>query len=204
MGNYKFKFIDFFALLVPILLGIASLAMWLTEIRVYIGWEGIEWIRRDLKSVYIITLFIVLSYVLPVVIISKPKWFNSLISIVLLYVFSLISYFVSKWIFKQLYTKMGDETHVVYVWYLILVVTIVAGIFYYLKQFLLFKSEIFHVMTIIAVFISIVPASLITIEWVKGFSVIESFVEAVKMGYPIFWLNVLMGLVSYSMARKII
>jgi hypothetical protein len=204
MVNYKFKFKDFFAILVPIILGISSLGMWLTDIRVYIGWEGIEWIKRELKSVYIITLFIVLSYVLPIVIISKPKWSNSLICIVLLYVFSLISYFVSKWIFKQLYTKMGDETHVVYVWYLILVVTIVAGIFYYLKQFLLFKSEIFHVMTIIAVFISIVPASLITIEWVKGFSVIESFVEAVKMGYPIFWLNVLLGLVSYSMARKII
>ena len=99
---------------------------------------------------------------------------------------------------------MGDETHVIYVWYLIFVVSIVAVFFYYVKQFLLFKSEIFHIMTIIAVFISIIPASLISIEWVKGFAVIESFVEAVKMGYPIFWLNVLMGFVSYAMVRKII
>jgi len=204
MENYKFKFIDFFALLVPILLGIASLAMWLTEIRVYIGWEGIEWIRRDLKSVYITILFSVFSYVIPAVIFVRPKWLNTLLCIFTLYFFSLLSYFVSKWIFKQLYIKIGEESHVFYVWLLIVTVTIVAIIYYYVKQFLLFRSERFHVMTIVAVFISIVPASLITIEWFKGYAVIESFVDAVKMGYPLFWLNVLMGWVSYAMVKKII
>jgi len=204
MGFYKFKYVDVIALIIPVFLGMASLAIWLTEIRYFVGWNGIEWIRTDLKSVYIATLLAVCSYILPVVIISKPKWPNAILSIILLYIFSLFSYFISKWIFKQLYIKMGDETHVMYVWYLIFVVTIVAVFFYYVKQFLLFKSEIFHIMTIIAVFISIIPASLISIEWVKGFAVIESFVEAVKMGYPIFWLNVLMGFVSYAMVRKII
>jgi hypothetical protein len=59
-------------------------------------------------------------------------------------------------------------------------------------------------MTIVAVFISIVPASLISIEWVKGFASTESFVDAVKMGYPVFWLNTLLGWVSYAMAKRII
>jgi hypothetical protein len=59
-------------------------------------------------------------------------------------------------------------------------------------------------MTIVAVFISIIPASLISIEWIKGFATSVSFVESVKMGYPLFWLNVMLGWVSYAMVKKII
>jgi hypothetical protein len=204
MENHKFKLVDFGLLFLPILFGFFSMLIWLIEIRSFIGWDGISWINTDLKAVYIVTLFAVLSYLFPILITCKPKRRIVFISILLLYFFSLFGFFVSKWIFGQLYTKIGDETHVIYVWYLIVTVTLVAAVFYFVKQLLFFKSEFFHIMTIVAVFISIIPASLISIEWVKGFATSVSFVESVKMGYPLFWLNVMLGWVSYAMVKKII
>jgi hypothetical protein len=198
------KKIDAFVLSIPVLLGTVSMILWLTEIIYRVGWNGIEWIVTDLKSVYLLTLLAVLSYVLPMIFLSKVKVRNTIISLTLLYLFSLLGYFATKWIFRQLFDKIGDDTHVLYVWLLIFDVTVIAAIFYYTKQYFLLKSERFHLMTIVAVFISIVPASLISIEWVKGFASTESFVDAVKMGYPVFWLNILLGWVSYAMAKRII
>jgi hypothetical protein len=201
INNIKF---DIFALSIPVLLGTVSVLLWLSEIIHLIGWFGIEWIVVDLKSVYIITLFAVLSYVLPILIFIKVKTGKVFLSIVLLYIFSLLGYFATKEIFRQLFDKIGYDTHVLYVWLLIFDVTLIAAIFYYTKQYFLFKSERFHLMTIVAVFISIIPASLISIEWLRGFASTESFVDSVKMGYPVFWLNVLLGWVSYAMVKRII
>jgi len=202
--DYNIKKIDVFVLSIPVLFGAFSVLLWLSEIIHIVGWLGIEWIIKDLKSVYIITLLAVLSYVLPILILSKVKSRNIVKSVVLLYLFSLLGYFATKEIFRQLFDKIGYDTHVLYVWLLILDVTLIAAIFYYVKQYFLLKSERFHLMTIVAVFISIIPASLITIEWIKGFAPTESFLDAVKMGYPVFWLNVLLGWVSYAMVKRII
>lgn len=195
---------DFFSLMLPVILGILSVTIWILEIRYFIGWDGIEWILFDMKSVYLVALFSVLSFVLPPVIIGYSNSKRALIAALILYVFSIFAFFLSKQIFRQLYLKIGEKDHVIYVWLLIFLVTITAAIFYLTKDIFLFKSEKFHIMTIVAVFISIVPASMITIEWFRGFAVTESFVEAVKMGYPIFWLNILLGWVSYVMAKRFI
>ena len=204
MNFNKINKIDFFVLSIPVLFGAVSILLWLAEIIHLVGWIGIEWIVKDLKSVYIITLLAVLSYILPILILSNVKPRNVIISILLLYLFSLLGYFATKEIFRQLFDKIGYDTHVLYVWLLIFEVTLIAAIFYYVKQYFLLKSERFHLMTIVAVFISIIPASLISIEWIKGFASTESFVDSVKMGYPVFWLNVLLGWVSYAMVKRII
>jgi hypothetical protein len=57
---------------------------------------------------------------------------------------------------------------------------------------------------LVAVFITVVPASLATVEWIPGFGNGITFVDAVKMGYPMFWINVLLGWTAFAMVKKAI
>lgn len=177
---------------------------WLAELIYVVGWEGEKWGTAYLNTVYLICFFVVLSYLSPVLIFVKVKFKNFIITFTILYISSILAYYIAKKLFIELYHKMPEDKHVIYVWLLIVLVTVVAFVFFYIKQMLLYKSDRFHVMTLVAVFISVVPASLITLEWIKGFVSTESFIDAVKMGYPIFWLNIFLGLVSYSMVRRLI
>ena len=129
MDLYKFKKIDYFALLIPVLFGGVSILLWLLEIIFMVGWGGIDWILCDLKSVYILTLFAVLSYVLPIVLFVKVKTIKVFFSVGILYGFSIVGFFVTKWILRQLFDKIGEDTHVFYVWLLILDTTVIAALF---------------------------------------------------------------------------
>jgi hypothetical protein len=46
-----------------------------------------------------------------------------------------------------------------------------------------------------------VTFGLITVIILPGFGVGQSFIDSVKMGYPIFWLNISFGLVSIIIYR---
>ena len=99
---------------------------------------------------------------------------------------------------------MPEDKHVWHVWILIIIVTVVAAAFFYLKEWYLYKSGRFHIMTLVAVFISVVPASLITIEWFQGYGNAVTFVDAVKMGYPMLWVNIFLGWTAYAIVNKVI
>jgi hypothetical protein len=53
-------------------------------------------------------------------------------------------------------------------------------------------------------FVSVIPASIISVEWLVNFGNASSFVDAVKMGYPFLWINIFLGHIAYLMVKKII
>ncbi len=192
------------ALFIPLLLAGAALLLWLNEIFIKTGWKSTKWIDYPFLSVYIISFLTVFAYLLPIIIFKKVKIINLSLSFLTIYIASIWGYFSSKSIFVKIYDKIEEDTHLVYIWSLFLIVCIVSSVYFYSKQFLLYKSDRFHVMTLVIVFISVIPASLITVEWIPGYGNNITFIDSVKMGYPIFWLIVMLGFTSFLMVKKLI
>lgn len=201
----KFTTKDFIALTIPILLGILAWGIWLYEIVNRVGWESANWLRVPLCSVYIITGITVVSYLAPILMWSKAKWYVMSACILGMYLAAYGGYYFGRYLFTQLYLKQfSDKTHVMDVWALFFLVLAVSAVFFSLKQYFLFKSGQFHILTLMAVFISVIPASLATVEWFPGFGSTIGFIDAVKMGYPMLWVNILLGWTAYAMVRKLI
>lgn len=192
------------ALLIPVLLGLLAWGIWLYEIVHVVGWMSLDWLTLPLYSVYIVTGITVASYLAPILLWSKAKWYVMLACIVGMYLAAYGGYYLGRMMFTQLYAGVTDSKHVLDVWALFFIVLMVSAVFFFLKQYFLFKSGQFHVLTLMAVFISVIPASLATIEWFPGFGNSVGFVDAVKMGYPMFWVNLMLGWTAYAMVRKLI
>jgi hypothetical protein len=169
-----------------------------------VGWKSLDWLRVPLYSVPIVAGLVVASYLLPILMWSKAKWSIILACTASMYAAAFGGYWAGKFLFMALYSRAASEKHVWHVWAMILLVTVVAAIFFFLKQRFLFKSGRFHILTLVAVFITVVPASLATVEWIPGFGNGITFVDAVKMGYPMFWINVLLGWTAFAMVKKAI
>jgi hypothetical protein len=195
---------DFIALALPLFLGVVAWGVWLYEITQIVGWAGLEWLRVELYSVYVITGITVLSYLLPIFMWSRAKWYWNLTCFLGMYLAGLGGYWSGRYLLTQLYSRIPHEHHISQLWALFLVLLIVSSVFFFLKQYFLFRSGSFHVLTLMAVFIAVVPASLGTVEWFPGFGSMHSFVDAVKMGYPIFWVNLFLGWTAYAMVKKLI
>lgn len=197
---------DLIWLIIPILLGVFSLAIWLYEINTIIGWNSLNWLQQELYSVYIITLLAVISYLLPIARISKVGMKKVFACGITMYMVALGSFLLARTVFYDLYSRVPNSINLSTwsIWKLFGIVSLVAVVFFLLKQWFLDATDRFHILTLVVALIAVVPMSLITIEYIPGFGVEDHFVDAVKMGYPVFWTNVLLGITSFLMSRKII
>ncbi|MCP4437335.1 MAG: hypothetical protein GY810_00010 [Aureispira sp.] len=197
---------DFIWFLMPLFLGSLSLLIWLYEINSIIGWNSLEWLNQELYSIYIITLLVVISYLLPIAKISQVGMARVLVCGLTMYGAAIGGFILARGVFYDLYNKIPESiNHYAWsIWKLFAIVLLVAIVFFLLKQWLLDATDRFHILTLIVALIAVVPMSLITVEYIPGFGVEDHFVDAVKMGYPVFWINVLLGITSFFMSRKII
>lgn len=195
---------DFIALLLPLLLGVGAWGIWIYEMTQVVGWHGLEWLRVELVSVYVVTGISVLSYLLPIFMWSRAKWYWNLVCFLGMYAAGLGGYWMGRYLLVRLYSRVPHDHHIMHLWALFFVLLVVSSVFFFLKQYFLFKSGSFHVLTLMAVFIAVVPASLGMVEWFPGFGSMHSFVDSVKMGYPVFWVNLLLGWTAYAMVKKLI
>ena len=199
----KFDRRDFWALTLPFVFGLLSWAAWLAEIVYGIGWKSLDWLWEELASVYFVTALAVMSYLSPILLFSRQTpWTTILLCFSGMYISSLAGFFGAKNVFFTLYSKIPPSEHIGLVWSLFFITLGVAAAFFYLKQIYLFKSHSLHVLTLMFVFLSVIPASIITVDWLPGLGNASSFVDAVKMGYPVFWINVLLGQTTYAMVRR--
>lgn len=197
---------DLIWLIIPILLGTLSIAIWLYEINSIVGWNSLDWLSQELYSVYIITFLAVASYLLPSAKISNVSTTKVLACGITMYLAAIGAFVLARGVFYDLYSRVPESINASTwsIWKLFGIVSLVAVVFFLLKQWFLDATDRFHILTLVVALIAVVPMSLISVEYVPGFGVDDHFVDAVKMGYPVFWTNVLLGVTSFLMSRKII
>jgi hypothetical protein len=197
---------DIFLLIVPIVVGVISLLMWWYELHQVVGWQGLGWIRQPLISVYIIPFLIVLAFILPLRMELKMPLGWTLFYFILLYGASVGTYFLTKDIFYILYTQglIGGDNGIITlsIWKLMGTVILLSIVYFIPMRHFHKTTDGMHILTIMVAIISVVPASLICIEQLPLWDTAVTFMDAAKLGYPIFWMPIFLGLLSTASAKE--
>lgn len=206
MNSKKLNIRDCLLLLAPVAIGVICIYLWYSELHHNIGWKGEDWLHKPINSVYLITFLVVIAFLLPIVAELKMPipWF--LFYLLLLYAVSLGAYFVSKEIFYFLYRDglYANDNYVkaMAIWKLLATVLVFATVYFMPMRHFCKTSDGMHVLTILVAIISVIPASIITIETFPLWNTRINFMNAVKIGYPLFWLPIFLGTLSTAAAKE--
>lgn len=181
-----------------VIMALQANAIWLYEIAVVMGWHSLSWLYRPLYSPLIISLFPAVAYLVGMSVLSLPVQNKARRAgfAALLYLVNILFYFVGKQYCYMSFGRFGW-------WWLSLpfgvliglVIFLLLGASYYLvtKQFFAIGDRKV-ILIISAVCFMVVPASLVTFILIPGLGGPGSFVDGVKMGYPVFWITLLLGI----------
>ncbi|BDS13359.1 hypothetical protein [Aureispira anguillae] len=206
MAHQQLTLKDIALLIIPVLLGGCCLLLWWYELHQVVGWQGLNWIKQPLVVIYIITGLVVAAFLLPIIVELKVPVVWIVIYALLLYAISLGTYFTAKGIFYTLYTKglmMGNQNVIAgSIWKLMGVVILWAMVYFIPIRHFHNSTDGMHIITIMVAIISVVPASLICIECLPLWSTQMAFIDAVKVGYPVFWAPIFLGLLSTAAVKE--
>jgi len=180
--------------LLPLTLAILSNALWLGELTQIVGWESMAWLAHLHYSVFIIALLAVVAYVMPFRLIHRTPWLQIGQAVLEIYPATLIAFFLAKTILFSIHTRLyGYFNFYIFVGLLILVVLLISFSIHLVTLKLMRRVRFTHGFYIAIGIVMTVPLSLATVRLIPGLNGDTSFVSAVKMGYPFFWIVILMG-----------
>ena len=188
------------ALIGILLLAILAQAIWLYEIVVKIGWTGIEWLKRELFSPWGVSVCAATAYILPFIV--KYKLIDSKVILTWLSLICIniaVFYFgeiVLKKLFSPLITLLSfGESIKIRLFGLFAVGFFTFGYNQITDNLILKVRKQQVVLFLLAIFLMFILGSM-TVFVLRGFGQGSSLVDAVKMGYPQFWICILLGLSS--------
>ena len=192
----KYKFLpDLFLILS---LGLCAIALWLWELYSHSGWPGLQWVRESYWSVYFILFFTVFAYLFPFRHLKERSPWDLLLPGLVLYTVSLVAFHLAKAILFTLFSPFGATMGFRLLIFLILVIFFTSYGFYLVTQQQIMKVRGRQIMLFMIIITSTVPLSLLTVKLYNGPAAgsYTSFIDAVKVGYPFFWIVIGMGLAS--------
>lgn len=186
-----------------LLLSILSMAAWLYEIVYRIGWFGLNWLGHEHLSVFVIIAAVVLAYLLPFEIIKSKPLSQIILPFIILFVFSLLAYYFIKYELAIFYSRYISVNRTLLFLQMLTVPYFVAYGFYFVsKQFLLPVQPVLRWQMTLGI-ILVIPLSLLSVRLYDGLAPAQhSFVDAVKMGYPFFWITFVMGVLGYIAVKQ--
>ena len=182
------------------LLAILAEAIWLYEIIAQIGWVGLEWLKRDLFSPFVICTCAATAYIVPFIVkyrLIDGKVILTWLSLVCLN-FSLFYFgeIVLRKLFSPLIALLSfGESITIRLFGLFAVASFAFG-YYQITDKLIIKVRKQQVVLFILSAVLMFILGNITVFIIRGFGHGDSLVDAVKMGYPQFWICILLGLSS--------
>lgn len=182
-------------------LAIASIGLWLYVIISVVGWDGLAWLKGDLgeiSSSYIITVFVVVAYLLPFLLKRRSKPGKLVFSGLLLYGASLICYFTGAHLSAILYSRWASWDIISFISLTVFAsaVFLFLGLSYwFVTNYFIKRNPKKNIFLISILGVAPIPLSLLMIH-IYNYSdeKFTGWVEAVKMGYPMFWITLVMGI----------
>jgi hypothetical protein len=193
-------------ILIVIALALTCWAAWIIEVKWIVGWTGLQWLLTDLYSPYLICFLVALAYILPFLL--KYGRIDSKLTLTFLtfFVINLTAYLLSEVVFKTLYTPSPislSKVEAFSIRFLHLAIFVLYALLYY---FVTDKLIMKIARQAIAVFMLCVALMFVlgmgTNYLFRGFGSSYGFIDAIKMGYPQFWICLLMGLASIYIIER--
>ena len=186
------------ALIGILLLAVLAEAIWLYEIVVKISWTGLTWLKRDLFSPYVICACAATAYIVPFIVkyrLVDGKVVLTWLSFICLNI--AMFYFgetVLKKIFSPLIAFLSLRENIKIRLFGLFAVAAFAFGYYQITDKLILKVRKQQVVLFILSVVLMFVLGNITVFLLRGFGHGDSLVDAVKMGYPQFWICILLGL----------
>lgn len=193
------------AILVIVGLSLLANAIWLYEIAVMHDWHSLAWLYTPLYSPYIISLLPALAYVAGyrAVGLSNKYKSRSLLIITLLYLINLGFYFTGKWYCYASFGRFGLLwVSVPFGIVICMVIFLGLGFCYRFVTGIIMQQAGLSLIIMAGLTLLVIPLSLATFILIPGLGGPGSFIDGVKMGYPVFWITFLIGLCGMLAARK--
>lgn len=191
-------------LLLPVLLSLAAWGLWLYEINYVKGWYGLTWLDGSLFSPYYITALVVLSFLLPFILnkIRETRFFIS--AFVLLYIISWICYVGGKLVCYEMYARFvgsyPGELRALFISSALLFLACGLG-YRFVTHKLITPLQKRKAVYLSFSLILVIPLSLLTVYLFPGFGDGKDWIDAVKMGYPVFWVTIILGYSGYLLSE---
>jgi hypothetical protein len=188
--------------LIVIILGLICNCLWLYEILQIKSWTGLLWLNGYMISVFLIIPLTVSSYVLTLRLVVKTSFKNLIISLLGLSIISLISFHIAREIFYAINSRFfGFTSSHFFSIITVLTVIIVPNLiycfgYYFMTNRFLIKIRKMTIFLFIGSIVLSIIFGLITVNINSGFGSGSTFIDSVKMGYPIFWLNIFLGIIA--------
>lgn len=185
------------ALTYILLLSLAAICIWLFELLKIVGWEGLRWVGHQLYSPYICTLIATISFLVPFFINNRIRIKKVIVSLLILYGINIFCFEINRQLCYALYCDACYWS--VTQFNLILVVeftvfVLLGFIHWYVSNKLLIKNRKINILYITILLLLSIPLSFFTININTGFGTEKGFIDMVKMGYPVFWTTLMLGI----------
>jgi hypothetical protein len=190
------------AVLIVILLGIICNFLWLYEIVQIKGWIGLNWLNGYMNSIFLIIPLTVCSYILTLRRFRKIEFKNLMISFIGLSIISLVSFEIAREFIYEINSRFfGDYSS-----QFISIVKVLTGIiipnliycigYHFITNRFLLKLRKITIFLYLGPIVFSILFGLITININPGFGSGTTFIDSVKMGYPILWMNIFFGIIG--------
>jgi hypothetical protein len=187
-------------------LAIESASLWLYEIHEIIGWQGLNWLNEDLYSPFVVFFLASMVYLLPFIK-KRPYLLGKIfVSLIILYPVNLLSYELGKSLCYNFFGRLifpGSRMEEFLFLGQITMLYVFVAFAYWFTTHLFFKENSKWNILLIAVLLPLaIPLSMLTIYFFPGFGTNTGFIDAVKMGYPIFWTIMMLGVSGILIERQ--
>ncbi len=178
---------------------------WIIEIRYIKGWYSLSWIHDLLYSPFVIIFITAYSYLLPFRPHTRQQQRKFFAIWVILSIVNALLYLSGKTICYSAYHQFFSLS-----WQELLTTTVLslslflaAGAAYQtLTKQLVAKTSAKDIVRIAVYLLLTLPLSYISILLLPGFGSGHDWVDATKMGYPVFWATLLTGMAGNAIARR--
>lgn len=198
------------SLILIVSLALTGFRIWLYEILVVKGWYGLNWLSKgSIYSSYLITLLVVFAFMLPFILYRHIAIRKFFFLTILFYLISVIYYEVAKqatctFLFGRCSASIFHSNK--FLGYLfipsIFILPFFGRVYWSIVNKFIFKNKKSNRHIISTLVFLTIPFSLLTIQIDPGYGSGTDWIDAIKMGYPVFWITIFFGLSGVFIARQ--
>lgn len=202
------SFRNVITLLVLILvLSTIGISIWLFEILQITGWYGLNWVSEHLYSPYILSFLAAFVFTTPFIINKTTSLQKIIIAIIILGATNIICFSGCKYLHFAFYCGVCYWSN-----FEIAILFSIGLLFYGLFGFMYWfttnkfirKIKKLNILFFLIMEFLTIPLSILSIHLNTGFGSQTGWIDAVKMGYPIFWTMITLGISAIIITSRIL
>lgn len=179
------------------LLAILGWVFWLYEIVAKIGWASLDWLNQDLFSPYLICLLVSVAYIHPFWVRYKNIDGKLILTTLTLFVLNVSVFLLGDVVLRTIFSRLSFLQSGFYKFNTSMGLILLFGLgYFFITDKLIFKIKTKYALLFLACPLLMFVLGTFTNFFIRGFATSWGVIDSIKMGFPQFWICVLMGLLG--------